>query len=357
MLIDKLPTPLKIIARKWMRLATAPSAAAARNVVRKATGSRKLSDNTAKTIAAANELRQSYVAAGGTMPRIQRIAKKRIGKTHIPAPRIIAAQWRPRALRATELIGVTGPTITARLDRMRRRDITNALRMSIGTNDETTITLTNNPAAVGLTQDQKTDYNQYRGQYRGWAMHYRVHHITAPTNWRTRVAARGLAVVDGMTTLDAAPIDAPAGVALFAATWIVQDRGHAAHSARGYIALADGMSYHGDTAEAAIAGVSRKAAAAARLAEWQKIVAAHSLESLVSAAPVAARVSVGDARRIGACDYGIRSWCAAVGLDYDNGSAPIADVLSAYKMQPWAEARAAILYALRRQRAHLKIAA
>ena len=64
-------------------------------------------------------------------------------------------------------------------------------------------------------------------------------------------------------------------------------------------------------------------------------------------------VSVADAAASGACDYGIRSWCAAVGLDYEAGSAQLSEVYAAYQRQPRAEAHAVILLVLRRQRSKI----
>lgn len=38
-------------------------------------------------------------------------------------------------------------------------------------------------------------------------------------------------------------------------------------------------------------------------------------------------VSARDAQESGSCDFGIRSWCAVVGLDYEAGEAPLDAIL------------------------------
>lgn len=57
-----------------------------------------------------------------------------------------------------------------------------------------------------------------------------------------------------------------------------------------------------------------------------------------------------DARAIGACEYGIRSWCARTGISYEAGQATVAEVYAAYQASPAPEARFAILHAARRAR-------
>ena len=58
-------------------------------------------------------------------------------------------------------------------------------------------------------------------------------------------------------------------------------------------------------------------------------------------------VSVSDAHGIGACDYGVRSWCHRVGFDYNAGAAPYRDVLKAYSAYPLPEVMATLLAVLR----------
>jgi hypothetical protein len=90
--------------------------------------------------------------------------------------------------------------------------------------------------------------------------------ITVARRWMSHVYARGLAVVDGMATLDAAPVgmDFPDSD-VFAATWIRQGRG-AATSVRGFIARAGAVTHHGLSLEEAIAGLGHKRCARDRAA-------------------------------------------------------------------------------------------
>lgn len=210
--------------------------------------------------------------------------------------------------------------------------------------------LTTDPAQVGVRQEQSTTRDLYRGKFKGWTATITDTTITVPVDWRVRVQRAGLAVVDGMMTLDAGRLEgAPEGVDLFAAVWIEQGRGYSVSAVRGYIAMRGGTAYHGATTEKALAGLRRKLAGA----EWAAKLATCDLGAVVASLEDAldsAVVRVSDARAIGACEYGIRSWCHATGLDYDAGAASLREVWSAYQAQPRSEARAAILHALRRQR-------
>lgn len=214
------------------------------------------------------------------------------------------------------------------------------------THGDILVHLTTDPTAVGIRQVEGTDWDLYRGAHKGRPARTQDTHITAPTTWRDRVLRHGLAVVDGMMTLDAALIEAQ-GCELFAATWLVQGRGTTTSAARGYIARADGATYHGATIDQAISGLTKKRRALQFVA---KLADTEGLADL-AAAHGAARVTLGDARAVGACEYGTRSWCHAVGIDYDAGQTTLAAVLAGYHREPRPEARAVILRVLRRQRA------
>lgn len=216
-----------------------------------------------------------------------------------------------------------------------------------------TATLTRDPAAVGYAVTIGVNRDTYKGQYKGWAAREDHHAVVVPHGWLVRVHKRGLAVVDGMPTLDAAPLDhAPDGIRLYAAVWAEQGRGYDVHTRRGVIALADdGTAYHGADAEQAVRGLSRKLTGRRLSAEWAALAAASIDRFRAAVAPHAdLLVRVADARAIGACDYGIRSWCHQAGLDYDAGAATLAQVLDGYARHSAPEARAAIIHALRRAR-------
>jgi hypothetical protein len=61
-------------------------------------------------------------------------------------------------------------------------------------------------------------------------------------------------------------------------------------------------------------------------------------------------VTVGDARRIGACEYGIRSWCHRVGIDYETGQATLRAVVEGYREYPLPEVRATLIAVCEKQR-------
>lgn len=252
-------------------------------------------------------------------------------------------------------------TPAGRLDTRRREAILTTYRRlyrtpEIGHGDESII-LTADPAAVGVAQQQSLDWDMYsrRTRYPGQITDTT---LTAPADWRRRVQAHGLAEVDGMMCLDAARLSgAPDGVDLWAATWIEQGRGYTVTARRGAIARQGLTSYHGDSPAAALAGLRRKLAAQKRAAEWAAVIDTASVDTLLARLSDAdlerMQVRVSDARAEGACDYGIRSWCHATGLPYEAGAASLRAVWAAYQAQPRSEARAAILHALRRQRASL----
>jgi hypothetical protein len=208
------------------------------------------------------------------------------------------------------------------------------------------VALITNPTDVGVRQSERYDWDVYAKSYKHGPARVQDTLITVPADWRIRVQRRSIDVVDGMMTLDAAPLEgAPAGVELFAATWVEQGRGTSVSTVSGYIARAGQFNYHGETAAKALAGLRRKIGAA----EWMSTLQTSNLADLVAKARDAL-VRVADAKAVGACEYGIRSWCATVGISYEAGAAPLPMVYAAYQREPRPEARAAILHALRRHR-------
>jgi hypothetical protein len=124
---------------------------------------------------------------------------------------------------------------------------------------ETKVVLTDDPAKVGVTQTPYDDWNVYAKSYRHGPARCLDTTVTVPSTWRTRVERRGLAVLNGMMTLDAAVVEgAPAGVQLFAAMWASQGRGNSINVVNGFIAISNGVSYHADIAESALSGLKRK---------------------------------------------------------------------------------------------------
>lgn len=168
--------------------------------------------------------------------------------------------------------------------------------------------------------------------------------ITVPRDWISRVYFRGLSYVDGLMTIWAQPVDA-AGCEAFAATWVEQGRGSSVKTVQGYIARANGISYHSSTLAKALAGLKRKANA--------KHISMLSNEQLLDIAQrhASAAVSVADARAIGACEPGIRSWIARTNIALRDEVTTLGELVAAYTIVPATEARAVIVRALRRCRA------
>lgn len=197
------------------------------------------------------------------------------------------------------------------------------------------------------------DWNRstYAGRFKGWRAAEDHHHLHVPSDWRVRVERRGLAIVDGMMTLDAHALEPLDGVAVFAATWARQARGFAVAVDRGYIARVGNTHYHARSIEAAIAGVRRKQ----RVATGET-VARRSSYSLTIDEFVRRylrydiTVTLDDARETGSCEFGIRSWCDAVGLDYEAAEAPMAAVLAGFRRMPMIEVRRAVMHAVREHR-------
>lgn len=254
-----------------------------------------------------------------------------IGVPHLPRPTGRSAVCLPAG------------TLTQRLTEARKSAVLETLGKLIERHEHGAwvVKLTDNPAEVGMQTRQ-----YYTGKHAGkWAIRATDTTITVPSAWRARVLRKGLALCGDMMTLDAAPLEAT-GCELFAATWARRTGAKNVSVDKGYIARLGGVEYHGATPDAAIAGLTRKT----RAIESAARLASADLSLLVARCP-GALVSVGDAAAIGACDYGIRSWCAAVGLPYAAGSATLGEVYDAYKREPRPEARATILHVLRRHRA------
>lgn len=209
--------------------------------------------------------------------------------------------------------------------------------------------LTHSPAGVGVRQSDFLDWDYYSKSTK-YPKTIVNTTITVPSNWWGRVRDNSLATTGGMLTLDAQRLEGtPDGVALYAAVWIEQGRGYNLRDRQGYIAVGMGESYHADTVEKAMSGLRRKVGLRKADAGLVDLLARHGLSGIAERHPDLA-VTVADARVTGACEYGIRSWCARTGLDYEAGTATLSAVYQAYRDHPLPEARAAILHALRRQR-------
>jgi hypothetical protein len=211
-----------------------------------------------------------------------------------------------------------------------------------------TVTFAVTAAEVAYTVRLDRNWDTYKGAYKGWAANEDHHLLCVPADWRCRVLARGLATVGGMMTLDAHVLEPAGDIRLFAATWASQGRGYNVKVSRGFIAAADGEHYHAETVEMALRGIQRKAKAQQRSCAGDY---KSTVEDFVRRYKrFAGAVTLDDARMTGSCEYGIRSWCERVGLDYELGEAPLRAVLDAFQRCPQVEVRRAVISAVRRER-------
>jgi hypothetical protein len=114
-----------------------------------------------------------------------------------------------------------------------------------------------------------------------------------------------------------------------------QGRGYAVTVDCGYIALLSGEPFHAESARAAIKGLRRKVKSTDAPARCSVSPYALSVEGFITRYPGRnLTVSVSDAEESGSCDFGIRSWCDFVGLDYASGAAPLNMVLEGFRKRP-----------------------
>jgi hypothetical protein len=193
--------------------------------------------------------------------------------------------------------------------------------------------------AASITIHKSGNRNVYRGQFRGWAATELDIRVQVPREWLRTVSRRGLAVVDGLLTLEARHLDRVGGVDLYAAAWVERGRGYSATVERGVLAVSGATSYHGTDAAAALRGIARKQAGAP--AEPPRLPVRKHPEL---------RVSLADVREVGACESGIRSWCHATGMSdaLERGWATVTELAPAYERMPARELRLAVMWAARR---------
>lgn len=247
-------------------------------------------------------------------------------------------------------------TPAQRLRQLRLRTVELAARSCLrhgaagGTSFE--VTLTRDPAQVGYSVEMTSNRTTYRGRYEGWAAAEDNHTICVPEDWRTRVQRRGLAVVGGMFTLDLQAL-APAGeVQLYRAVWVAQSRGYCVKVHRGVMAVLGDEVYHADDVPSALRGIRLKAAQGNCVPPSMAAQYERSLDAFVARYRRHGEllVTADDARDIGACEYGIRSWCESVGIDMREGEVTLTRMLAAYRANPLVEARRTILNVIAQHR-------
>ena len=103
--------------------------------------------------------------------------------------------------------------------------------------------------AAGVDQEDETVWDMYAKSY-GYPGHRLITTITVPADWRMRVQRHGLAVLDGLFTLEAVLLDArvfgreKVDIKIYAAAWLGQGRGNELHTEHGFIAVGAGKVYH-----------------------------------------------------------------------------------------------------------------
>ncbi|MHB8397394.1 MAG: hypothetical protein ACYDCI_00445 [Candidatus Limnocylindrales bacterium] len=112
--------------------------------------------------------------------------------------------------------------------------------------------------AAGASAETRKVWSK-NGKWSGSNLYRR---INVSPRWRREVYERQLAVVDGLVTTHAAPIESPEGTELYRATWVRQSRGRSFQPESGIIArhTASDTAYHSPGADPrrAVAGLKRK---------------------------------------------------------------------------------------------------
>ena len=278
--------------------------------------------------------------------------------------RIVPQDARDGRLRSRVLGRISGAALRAldpatplkqRLAEVRRKAVAGLYRRTYrygaAGGSSMTVGLTNDPAQVMAKVTMSSNRDTYKGNYRTYSAAEDHHLVRVPVDWRLRVQRQGLDSLGGMMTLDAQRLDVDAGegIEVWAATWVEQSRGYTVTTRQGVIAvLREGgritHEYHGADVRRALLGLRHKVAGCLTTAKTPDLdrLAARRGDEWV---PVAV------ARAIGACDYGIRSWCQRVGLSgaYAAGGCTLAELVAGYRESPVIEARATILRAMRRR--------
>ena len=167
-------------------------------------------------------------------------------------------------------------------------------------------------------------------------------------NYKQTVIKEGIAIVDGLMTLNAKKMVCKADCDLYQADWLEQGRGYDIHTVSGFIAKSGPVAYHADTAKKAVAGLQRKLKAKGLVIKFE-----HGLKSPIVKALVDQyadrKITKADAKKAGACVSGTRSWCSKIGVDYDSqDSMTVREVYEAWVEVPAPEVKAIMIAAFKR---------
>jgi hypothetical protein len=259
------------IASSWARIGEPTNRALRMECVRGLTKSERAGLSLAASCTLAEDLAVVFRARRDHRNKHRLMARGALAPDSPASERLDCNTPMPRLPAPTGRAPVRLPagTPAARLQSAREKAVmaANPMRRGAAGGGSVAVHLTSDPAKIGYKVALNSNRNTYRGKYRGYSAIEDHHVITVPADWRARVERRDLAVVDGLFTLDAAPLEgAPEGVELFAAVWAAQARGYAVLVASGFIARVGGAHHHADTPEKALAGLRRKVAGAAWVA-------------------------------------------------------------------------------------------
>lgn len=300
------------------------------------------------------------------------VARKRprTGPRGLPGSPQDARAWERRNERLAAVIELEGRPAEERHDKRVQRLVEAAIHASNNRVDASAgsvigVFTSTDPRAVRYVVELETVWDHYAKscKYPGKEAH---HHVTVPHRYLSRVYKPGLACVDGIVTLDAAPCALPSRLArecrVYDAQVVKPSRGLSVHVERIFIALdAGGVAYHGKSVEAAVRGLRKKTSLdiAKTLARQMSDDAfVRRLKSAMANAELArGMVSVADARAVGACSYGIESWCNSTGLPFSAGQASFQRVAQAYFTRPILEAKLTLLLWLRQHKPDSQAAA
>lgn len=322
--IDALPQNLKQVVREWVRLYRSTHVTriitkkAMREIIKTVRGSMTIPSAVDAAIAAYEQIRDLPYSNKCRLP----VCNMRRVKTYEGTP-------------------------IARLNVLREHDVLGAYNHVVDKHSRGGWIVHLDSVKVGVRQDTRTLSNMRRCR---WAVHATDTYITVPPQWRTRVMRRGLAICDGIMTLDAHQIDAT-GCELYSAVWVRKTTGKTVITESGYIARIGGTTYHAATIDGALSGVVKKAKqkqldAKLSISDLQKLI------NQCSDVPV----YLSDAVRVGACDPGIRHWCSRVGIDLAaEKNITLQRMYDCYVAMPMPEARSTILRVLRRNRSKLVV--
>lgn len=155
---------------------------------------------------------------------------------------IPAAAWEVDAHRELS------PPLRQRLNRLRINEVASVagecIRRGAAGGTSIKVFLSSDPDAADYTIELTTNWDTYRGRFKGWSATEDHHELTVPRDWRIRVAKNGLAIIKNKMTLNAKLIAEIGEIKLYEATWANQGRGFSVWVEKGFIIDDNGKKKH-----------------------------------------------------------------------------------------------------------------